>query len=109
MTAPTNGDRVRLSLSREEAWVAHAALLDAGAAAAAAGDDAPAQCRPRRRIERDSALDPDGAELLRDALIDYLGDAPVRDRAPGRALLRRVDDAVESRRRSASGDAGRGV
>jgi hypothetical protein len=102
MTPPTTRDRIRLSLSHEEAWVAHAALLDAGAAAADAGDDAPAQCRPIRRIERDRALTPDGAELLRDALIDYLGAAPVRDRAPGRALLRRVDDAVESSGRSPS-------
>jgi hypothetical protein len=108
MTPPTNGDRIRLSLSREEAWVAHAALLDAGAAAADDGDDAPAQCRPIRRIERDRPFAPDGAELLRDALIDYLGDAPVRDRAPGRALLRRVDDAVESWPRSRPRDAGRG-
>jgi len=111
MTPPTNGDRIRLSLSREEAWVAHAALLDAGAAAVDAGDDAPAQCRPIRRIERDRALASEGAELLRDALIDYLGDAPVRDRAPGRAVLRRVDDAVESRPRSRSDprDGGRGA
>ena len=101
MTPPTDPDRIRLSLSREEAWVAHAALLNAGAAAVDAGDDAPAQCRPIRRIESGRALTPDGAELLRDALVDYLGDAPVRDRAAGRALLGRVDDAVESRPASA--------
>ncbi|WP_144799635.1 DUF7853 family protein [Halorubrum depositum] len=106
MTPPTNGN---LSLSREEAWIAHAALLDAGAVAAAAGDDPPAQRRPIRRIERDRALAPEGTELLRDALIDYLGDAPVRDRAPGRALLRRVDEAVESRAPSSPRDAGRGA
>ncbi|EMA61779.1 DUF7853 family protein [Halorubrum lipolyticum] len=97
MTPPTTGDSVPLSLSHEEAWVAHAALLDAGEAAAAAGDDAPPQCRPLRRIERDRPLAPREVVLLRDALVDYLGDAPVRDRAPGRTLLRRVDDAVESR------------
>ncbi|WP_144924136.1 DUF7853 family protein [Halorubrum salsamenti] len=96
MTPPTTGDPIPLSLSREEAWVAHAALLDAGAAAVDAGDDAPAQCRPIRRVERERPFAPGDAVVLRDALIDYLGDAPVRDRAPGRALLRRVDDAVES-------------
>jgi len=96
MPPSTNGNRTALSLSREEAWIAHAALLDAGAAAVDAGDDAPAQCRPIRRIERDRALDAEGAELLRDALVEYLGDAPVRDRAPGRTLLRRVDDAIEA-------------
>ena len=98
MAPPTTGDPIPLSLSHEEAWVAHAALLDAGAAAVDRGDGAPPQCRPIRRIERDRALTPDGAALLRDALIDYLGDAPVRDRAPGRALLRRIDDAVDADR-----------
>ncbi|WP_435094207.1 hypothetical protein [Halorubrum sp. N11] len=102
MSSPRNGDPIRLSLSLEEAWVAHAALFHAGEAAVAAGDDAPGECRLLRSIERDRALTPDGAALLRDALIDYLGDAPVRDRAPGRALLRRIDDAVESRSRSTS-------
>jgi len=97
MAPPTTGDSITLSLSHEEAWVAHAALLDAGEAAVDAGDDAPAQCRPIRRIERGRPLAPRDAVLLRDALVDYLGDAPVRDRAPGRALLGRIDDAVESR------------
>lgn len=96
MTPSTNADHPPPTASREEAWIAHAALLAAGATAAAAGDETPPQCRPRRRIERGRALDAAGVELLRDALIEYLGDAPVRDRAPGRSLLRRVDDAVES-------------
>ncbi|EMA61580.1 DUF7853 family protein [Halorubrum kocurii] len=104
MVPPTTGNPIPLSLSREEAWVAHAALLDAGAAAVDDGDDAPPQCRPIRRIERDRALTPDGAALLRDALIDYLGDAPVRDRAPGRALLRRIDDAVDADRSASPAD-----
>lgn len=102
MTPPTTGEPIPLSLSHEEAWVAHAALVDAGEAAADAGDDAPPQCRPIRRIERGRPLAPRGAALLRDALVDYLGDAPVRDRAPGRELLRRVDEAVESESESPS-------
>lgn len=109
MSPPTNADLPTPVASREEAWVAHAALLDAGALAAADGDPDPPQCRPRRRLERGRALNAADIELLRDALIDYLGDAPVRDRAPGRSLLRRVDDAVESRSPSASRDAGRGA
>ena len=109
MTPSTNGDRTPLSLSHEEAWVAHAALLDAGAAAVAEGDDAPPQCRPIRRIERDNALTPDGVRLLRDALVDYLGDAPVRDRAPGRSLLRRIDDATEPSGASESDESVRGI
>lgn len=96
MSPSTNWNRNPLSFTREEAWIAHAALLDAGAAAVDAGDDAPAQCRPIRRIERDRPLGPRDAVLLRDALVEYLVDAPLRDREPGQALLSRVDDAIES-------------
>ncbi len=95
MSPPTNDGRVVLPATREEAWVAHAALLDAGEAAADAGDDAPPQLRPVRGIERGRPLHPDEVVLLRDALVDYLGDAPVRDRAPGRAVLRRADDSID--------------
>jgi|AntRauMinimDraft_4_1070384.scaffolds.fasta_scaffold00038_39 hypothetical protein len=107
MPPSTNADLPPPATSHEEAWVAHAALLDAGATAAAAGDETPPQCRPRRHIECGRALDADGVELLRDALIDYLGDAPVRDRAPGRSLLRRVDAAVEAAALEPADDAGR--
>ncbi len=96
MTPPTNDGRVPLPSTHEEAWVAHAALLDASEAAVDAGDDAPPQLRPLRGIERERRLDPEEIELLRDALVDYLGDAPVRDRAPGRTLLRRADDALDA-------------
>ena len=89
-------DAIDLTLSREEAWVAHAALLDACERAVDAGGEAAPYRRPIARIEGGDELDADAAALLRDALVDYLGDAPVRDRAPGRALLRRADDAVDS-------------
>ncbi|RLM49358.1 hypothetical protein [Halorubrum sp. Atlit-28R] len=79
--------------SHEEAWVAHAALIEA---ARNATDDEPYH-RPIESIERGAPLDDEGVALLRDALVDYLGDAPVRDRAPGRALLRRTDDATGAR------------
>jgi hypothetical protein len=94
-------DTADLALSREEAWVAHAALLDACERAVDAGGDAAPYRRPIADIERGEELDADGTALLRDALVDYLGDAPVRDRAPGRALLRRTDDAVDSAPRRA--------
>ena len=93
MTPPTTDGPPAPTTSREEAWVAHAALIDA--AKSADGDDG--YRRPIRSIERGTPLDDEGVALLRDALVDYLGDAPVRDRAPGRALLRRTADAADRR------------
>ncbi|WP_418284225.1 hypothetical protein [Halorubrum sp. DTA46] len=109
MSPSTNADTPAPVASDEEAWVAHAALLDAGALAAEGGDSDPPQCRPLRRLERGRPLYSDDIDVLRDALIEYLGDAPIRDRAPGRSLLRRIDDAVESQSSSASPDASRKV
>jgi len=97
MTPPTTDGPPAPTTSREEAWVAHAALIDA---ATAADGDRPYH-RPIESIERGAALDDEEVALLRDALIDYLGDAPVRDRAPGRALLRRTDDVTDARSRRA--------
>ncbi|MDB2223900.1 hypothetical protein PN419_15200 [Halorubrum ezzemoulense] len=98
MTPPTTDGPPAPTTSREEAWVAHAALLDA--ARSATDDEAPYH-RPIESLERGAALDDEGVALLRDALVDYLGDAPVRDRAPGRALLRRTDEATDRRSRRA--------
>jgi hypothetical protein len=98
MTPPTTDGPPAPTTSREEAWVAHAALLDA---AQSATDEDVAYRRPIESIERGAALDDEDIALLRDALVDYLGDAPVRDRAPGRALLRRTDDATDARSRRA--------
>ncbi|RAW47073.1 hypothetical protein DQW50_01455 [Halorubrum sp. 48-1-W] len=94
--SPRRPDATDLTLSHEEAWVAHAALLDACERAVDTDGDASPYHRPLDRIERGGDLPADGTALLRDALVDYLGDAPVRDRAPGRALLRRTADAVDS-------------
>ncbi|SDE99399.1 hypothetical protein SAMN04488067_101365 [Halorubrum xinjiangense] len=98
MTPPTTDGPPAPTTSREEAWVAHAALVDAARNATA---EDPAYHRPIESIERGAALDDEDVALLRDALVDYLGDAPVRDRAPGRALLRRTDDATDARSRRA--------
>ena len=97
MTPPTTDGPPAPTTSREEAWVAHVALLDAARNAA---DEDAAYRRPIESIERGAALDDEGVALLRDALVDYLGDAPVRDRAPGRALLRRTDEAGSQSRRA---------
>jgi hypothetical protein len=93
MTPPTTDGPPAPTTSREEAWVAHAALIDA----ATDDDDDRPYHRPIESIERGAALDDEEVGMLRDALVDYLGDAPVRDRAPGRALLRRTDDAAGTR------------
>ena len=90
MSPPTADGPPAPTTSREEAWVAHAALIDA--ATAATDDDRPYR-RSIESIERGAPLDDEGIALLRDALVDYLGDAPVRDRAPARALLRRTANA----------------
>ncbi len=111
MTPPRDDASDALTFSREEAWVAHAALLaacerfvadetdmvasiDADAARVDTAETPP-HGRPLRSIERDEPLDDEETALLREALVDYLGDAPVRDRAAGRALLRRLSASVE--------------
>ncbi|ELZ59095.1 MULTISPECIES: hypothetical protein [Halorubrum] len=98
MVPPTTDGPPAPTTSREEAWVAHAALLDA---ARNATEDAEPYRGPLESIERGEPLDGEGVAVLRDALVDYLGDAPVRDRAPGRALLRRTDDAADAQSRRA--------
>jgi hypothetical protein len=90
---PPEPDASGVAFSREEAWVAHAALLDACDRAAETGEDVARYRRPLRDIEQGRPLDPSEVALLRDALVEYLGDAPIRDRALGRALLERTDDA----------------
>ncbi|ESS02903.1 MAG: hypothetical protein A07HR67_02410 [uncultured archaeon A07HR67] len=96
--APPGTDASGVAFSREEAWVAHAALLDACDRAAETGEDVARYRRPLRDIEQGRPLDPPEVALLRDALVEYLGDAPIRDRALGRALLCRTDDAGPSAR-----------
>lgn len=99
--SPAGDELSDLVRSRKEAWVAHAALLDACERAVERDADASAYSRPLDRIERGRALTIEDERVLRDALVDYLGDAPLRDRAPGRALLRRAADSVDSVARNA--------
>ena len=119
MSPPRDGQSADPTFTREEAWVAHAALLAACERAAddhrtvdppalagpterdagrdtAEVDPANPYRQPIRRIERGDPLDTTETALLHDALVDYLGDAPVRDRAAGRALLRRTAATIDA-------------
>lgn len=91
MSAPAHGnrrDRGALDFSREEAWVVHAALLARIGRLTEDGKEAAAECRTLRKLEAERPqFETDEAELLFEALGEYLADAPLRDRAPGRAAL----------------------
>ncbi|GAB6879255.1 hypothetical protein JCM17823_15290 [Halorubrum gandharaense] len=94
MTPPSE-DRPTFDPTREEAWVAHVALLAAGEAAVDDGDETPPQLRAVRAIESDADLDREELAMVHDALVDYLGEAPVRDRAPARSALRDASAALD--------------
>jgi hypothetical protein len=87
---PPHDDSVRLPSSTAEAWVAHVALLDAYERAVDAGEDGSRHGEALEQIEAGCALDRAGRVLLCEALVEYLADAPLRDRAVGRTLLRRT-------------------
>lgn len=94
MTPPAHERSTTPDLSREEAWVAHAALLRAAEQAVDTGAESPAELTLVRHVEDGSPFEPEDLKLLREALVSYLAAAPLRDRAPGRAVLRRVDAAL---------------
>ena len=101
MTPPAHRRSTALDLSREEAWVAHVALLQAAEKAVDDGAESPAELGLVRRLEDGIPFNEEGLTLLREALVSYLRDAPLRDRAPGRAALRSVDAALDAPPRSA--------
>lgn len=95
MTAPAHENPAALEFTREEAWVVHAALLESVEAALDAGEESPAEIGLLRELEGDATYDTVELTLVRDALVSYLGDAPLRDRAPGRAALRNIHAAID--------------
>lgn len=101
MSPPAHERSIALDLSREEAWVAHTALLRAAEEAVDNGAESPAELDLVQRIEDGTPFDEEGLTLLRGALVAYLADAPLRDRAPGRGALRSVDAALDAPPRSA--------
>ncbi|WP_096390724.1 DUF7853 family protein [Halopenitus persicus] len=94
MTTSAHEGSTTLDLSRKGAWVAHAALVRSGREATEAGETQPVERRLLEKIEDDEPFDAAELSALRDALVSYLGDAPVRDRAPGRDVLRTVTAAI---------------
>lgn len=100
MTAPAHEDSAASEFTREEAWVVHTALLASIEDALDAEEESPAEIGLLRELEAEETFDTVELTLIRDALVSYLGDAPLRDRAPGRAALRTIhavidDDSVE--------------
>ncbi|WP_435146567.1 hypothetical protein [Halobaculum sp. P14] len=97
MPAPVRDRPTVLSFTREEAWVAHVALLAQLRAAVDADDSKPdyPEVDALEAVEADSdRFEPQHVRVIRDALVSYLGDAPVRDRAPGRDALQAVNAAL---------------
>ncbi|MFB6102772.1 MAG: hypothetical protein ABEJ73_09415 [Haloplanus sp.] len=76
-----------VDLSREEAWVLHAAVLDHIERTVAADRSPERGVAVLDRVEACEPLDSAGRGLVRDALAAYLDGAPERDRAPARAIL----------------------
>jgi len=93
---PPQDESTRLITSDAEEWVAHAALLDAYERAVDAGEDESHYQRALVRVEEGSPLDRPEQQLLRAALVEYLADAPLRDRAAARAVLRRTREHAGS-------------
>ena len=96
--SPPQDESTPLTTSDAEAWVAHAALLDAYERAVDAGEDTTRYGRAIDQIEDGGVLDRTEQQLLRAALVEYLADAPLRDRAAARALLRRTRERTGSPR-----------
>ncbi|WP_251328716.1 hypothetical protein [Haloplanus pelagicus] len=85
-----------VDLSREQAWVLHAALLDHVERTVDAGRSPDRAVAILERTETCEPLDPADRALVRDALTTYLTDAPARDRKPARAILTALDGQVSS-------------
>ncbi|WP_318567780.1 hypothetical protein [Salinigranum marinum] len=91
MTTPTHNRPASFDLSREEAWVLHAALTSTVDRALDA-DETPRYARSLvLRIEAgETAFDAPELRVLADALATYLEDAPERDEAIAARLLELV-------------------
>lgn len=87
MTASARRNPAALDLSREEAWVVHAALLSYIERELADDRHASHECRLLRELEGDADFDGDGLRAIRRAVEQYQGRAPVRDRDACRRII----------------------
>lgn len=95
MTAPAHDCPTTLDLTREEAWVLHAALLDAVERELEDGGNAERTLTILVRLEEGRAFDRDQLERLASVLREYVdGTVPSRDRRPARDVLRSVETAL---------------
>lgn len=95
MTSAPVRDTTELAFSHAEAWVVHDALL------AAVEDAAESDERLEPEIDLLESLEAGEerfakreTEVVQDALVSYLSDAPLRDQKPGRDALRRIRSAL---------------
>lgn len=88
MSRTPTDQHTALDLSRSEAWVVHAALLERIERESDADNDVEREIALLRGIEDDDlSLDSTDRDVLREALSTYLADAPGRDRVPGQTVL----------------------
>lgn len=96
MPPSAHGSPVTLDLTAEEAWVLHAGVLHYLKREAARGEPAPDALALLNALERETSpsLDADGLRLVRAVLVEYVADAPPRDRAACRRILSQVRRVV---------------
>lgn len=103
MTETAHSDPVPLDLSPEEAWVAHAAVLQSlerdaedvqHTATAESAADARRRAKLLETVEDDGPFTLTQLQSLRTLLQTYFGDAPHRDRETAIAVLTVVDTAL---------------
>lgn len=89
MTASAHDNPATLDLTHEQAWVLHTGILRYLERMAAHDDPAPEAVSLLHTLERetDPALDADALRLVQTVLVEYMADAPVRDRAACRSVL----------------------
>ncbi|MFB6093161.1 MAG: hypothetical protein ABEK02_09145 [Haloquadratum sp.] len=96
MTASAHNSPISLDLTREEAWVVHAALVDA-IEELRDDDEDPAQAVAMlRSVEGDATFEPEELDRLAEVLRTYAeSDVPSRDRQHARDVVDHIEAALE--------------
>lgn len=96
MTSSAHDEPVTLDLSREELWVLHAGVLDYLEREADQGNPTPDAVDLLNTVEDVTCpvLDRSGLHLVRTILVEYMADAPLRDRATCRSVLSEIRRAL---------------